>query len=93
MHPHFIIGGLLHGTAIAVLAFFVLFAASKAEGLIKLLGMVLGIWVLVLALLAVAVSFTGPLFGFPPVDRMHPGWMHEWQQSSQPVPAPSPPKK
>ena len=39
---HMMIAGIvLHGTVLGVLAFFILFAASKADGFVKLLGNIL----------------------------------------------------
>ncbi len=49
MHPFALVGGLLHATALAVLAFFVWFAAARATGWLKLFGKVLGMWLVVLA--------------------------------------------
>ena len=66
MHPMFIFGVLLHVTLLAVVAFFVLFAAQKAEGLVKLLGNVVGVWLLVLAALAILAGATAPMFGGRP---------------------------
>ena len=66
MHPMLIMGVLLHATLFAVLAFFVLFAAQKAEGLVKLLGNVVGVWLLVLAIVAVLACATAPMFGGRP---------------------------
>ena len=52
MHPFLIVGGLLHATALAVVGFFVLFAASKAGGVVRTIGNVLGVWLFVIAALA-----------------------------------------
>ena len=73
--------GLIHHATIAlIIAFFVLFAASKAEGLVKLLGTVLGLWVLVLTIVMVAGAVTAPMFGGKPFGMdwhgMHDHWMH-----------------
>jgi hypothetical protein len=84
MHPFFLIGAVLHATAIAVLAFFILFSASKAEGLVRTLGYVLGIWVLIIAVLAFVGPAVGPMLGFPMMDHMRHGWMQPGQQPGQP---------
>ncbi len=59
MHPFFLVGALLHATAILVIAFFVWFAASRASGLLRLFGGVLGLWLLVLAVLAIVFGASG----------------------------------
>jgi hypothetical protein len=62
-----------------IIAFFVLFAASKADGLVKLLGTVLGLLLLVFAVLHLALGIMamngGKPFGIDMHD-MHGGWMH-----------------
>lgn len=67
---------LAHATLLAVVAFFVLFAASRAAGWIKALGSALGIWVLIVAgvglICAVAAPFVG---GFLPQHAFGPGMM------------------
>ena len=81
MHMFPILGALLHGTALAVLSFFVLFAASKADGRIKSFGVILGTWLAILALIAViGLSFmprTGPYggMGYGMMQGSGPGWM------------------
>jgi hypothetical protein len=54
MHMMFMLHPLIHVLMVAVLAFFVLFAASKAEGFVSLLGTVLG-WVILLGAAAMLV--------------------------------------
>ncbi len=66
MHPMMIAGVLLHVTLLAVVAFFVLYAAQKAQGLVKLLGNVVGVWLLLLVVLAIAAAATAPMFGGRP---------------------------
>jgi hypothetical protein len=66
MHPMIIVGVLLHVTFFVVVAFFVLFAAQKAQGLVKLLGNVVGVWLLALAALAILATATAPMFGGRP---------------------------
>ncbi len=66
MHPMMIVGVLLHVTLLAVVAFFVLFAAQKAQGLVKLLGNGVGVWLLALAALALLAAVTAPMFGGRP---------------------------
>ncbi|MBI3440190.1 MAG: hypothetical protein HY054_16320 [Proteobacteria bacterium] len=61
--PMFLVGMILHLTLILVLSFFVLFAAQKATGLVKLLGNVVGVWLLVLAILIIVAHATAPMFG------------------------------
>jgi hypothetical protein len=77
MHPFFLVGAVLHATAIAVIAFFVLFTASKTEGLLRIFGHILGIWLVVLAVLAIVGALLGPMLGLPMMDHMHHGWMQQ----------------
>ena len=66
MHSMMLVGVVLHVTLFLTLAFFVLFAAQKAEGLVKLLGNVVGVWLLILALLVIVAGVTAPMFGGRP---------------------------
>ncbi len=70
----FLVGLILHVTLLLTISFFVLFAAQRATGLVKLLGNIVGIWLLVLAVLIVVGCVTAPLFGgrvfgMTPMDR------------------------
>jgi hypothetical protein len=73
MHSLFIFGVLLHATALAVIGFFVLFAAERATGRVNSIGKLLGLWLFVLAALAliggIAAIATGRLPG-------HGMWAH-----------------
>jgi hypothetical protein len=69
----FVVAGLLHATLLAVIGFFVLFAASKATGAVKRIGEVLGIWLYILAVLAIIAS---SVWG-PAMWRAHGGY-HAW---------------
>jgi hypothetical protein len=82
-----------HVVLLLILAFFVLFAASKADGFVKLLGMLLGYGLLLVAILVVVGCVTRPMFGGKPFGMdMHGGWMHHgWMHADQPpVPATAP---
>lgn len=79
-----IIGAILHATAFAVLGFFVLFAARKAEGWLRGLGNLVGAWLYLLTVLAVACAVIlpvagGRLFGITMPDHMGSMWMRHWQ--------------
>ena len=79
-----IIGAILHATAFAVLGFFVLFAASKVEGWLSALGRIIGAWLYLLAVLAIACAIMMPitggrLFGMAMPGHMGPMWMLHWQ--------------
>ena len=91
MHHVFILAGLLHATVLAVIGFFVLFAASRSDGLLKLVGNVLGIWLFVVAVLAIVGGVLGgPLHGGGPMGwRMMGGHRPPWMQSGQPAAAPA----
>jgi hypothetical protein len=87
MHMHFIVGAVLHATAIAVLGFFVLFAASKASGIVKLAGTLLGWWLWILAVLAIVCAVVCPNMGDKP-------WMgHMGMRGSPPPDAMAAPAK
>jgi hypothetical protein len=76
MHPHFfLIGAILHATLVAVIAFFILYAAGKASGFTKTLGSVLGIWVLIIAAVILAGGVTAAVNGGKPFG-MEPMWGH-----------------
>jgi hypothetical protein len=63
MHPFMIVGGLLHATALAVVAFFVWFTATRAKGWLMLAGKVLGAWLILLALCGVVLAIFAPGMG------------------------------
>lgn len=72
---HGLLFGLAHATIIAIVGFFVLFAASKASGLLKLIGNLLGLWLFVLAALAIVASVVWGghgMMGFDHGWKMHP---------------------
>lgn len=75
MHPMMVVGVVLHVTLFVVLAFFVLFAAQKAMGMVKLLGNVVGVWLLLLAILVVLACATAPMFGGRPFGMPMGGHM------------------
>jgi hypothetical protein len=98
MHPFFF-GAIHHVLVVAVVAFFVLFAASKADGFVKILGNVLGYLLLILAVLwivwaATAPTFGGRVFGAPFMGDMHQGmgWGYHMQGPPPAQPAPPPGK-
>jgi len=86
---HFLIA---HVTVLLIVAFFILFAASKTEGLVALFGRILGIWVVLVAILHI-VGFFAPgmmgMKGFSP-GAMHDHWMHHWGQPEGAAPAATP---
>jgi hypothetical protein len=55
-----IVGGLLHATALAVLAFFVWFVATRASGWLRLAGKILGAWLAFLALVSIVFAIFAP---------------------------------
>ena len=69
MHGFFILGGLMHATVLAVIAFFVLFAASRSTGLLKTIGNVLGAWLFIAAAGGLVCAV---VFGFS--GASHPGY-------------------
>jgi hypothetical protein len=93
MMIHFLV---VHVTLLLILAFFILFAASRADGLLKLFGGALGLWVVIIAVLHV-VAFCMP--GMMGMKGMHDGmmhgpWAHHWGSeapAAAPAPAPATP--
>jgi len=74
MHP-FLMMAVGHIIVVAVLAFFVLFAAGKADGFVKLLGNVLGWLLLILAVLMIVATVAAPFMGWHKGgDWHHPMW-------------------
>ena len=69
------LGGLGRATVLAVVGFFVLFTASKSQGLVKRIGNVLGAWLFVLAVLAIVGSIFLGAMGRGFMGPHHP-WMH-----------------
>lgn len=92
---HFLV---VHVTVLLVLAFFILFAASKAEGLVALLGNVLGVWVIIVAVLHIVAYFLPGTFGMREGmmhggGMMHGRWMHQWSDEAQPQASPTTPSQ
>ena len=91
MHP-ILFFAIHHAIVLAIVAFFVLFAASKAAGFVKLLGNVLGYLLLVVAVLWIVCAATAPMFGghpfgFSMMEKMHPGMAPAWDHAPPPPPA------
>lgn len=87
MMMHFM---LIHVTILLILAFFILFAASKADGFVRLLGYVLGGWLVLAAVLHVAAPFVPGMSGMHE-GMMHGHWMHRWDDKEPlPTQVPSP---
>jgi len=84
MHMEMLMHGILHATAAGVLGFFVLFAAGKAEGIVKFVGTVLGWWLWIVAVLSIVCIFVCPRDGH---WGMHGDWMHSMNDSKQAAPA------
>ena len=78
---HMFVDVVLHATVLAIMGYALLWSASKVEGVVALIGKVLGVWVFLLAILSVVAVATMPMFGGKPfgIDMTHghdPGWMH-----------------
>jgi len=80
----FAIAAVLHTLVIAVLAFFVLFAASKADGFVRLLGNVLGWILLIAAVLGLAVGIVHVVSGKPMMDDGQ-RWMMHFDRGQPPM--------
>src|SRR5215472_3206759 len=86
----FAIAAVLHTLIVAVLAFFVLFAASKADGFVRLLGNVLGWILLIAALLGLVFGIVHVMTGKGPMMEGGPHWMMHWEHGGPP-PSATPP--
>ena len=94
MHSFFIFGAVLHATALAVVSFFVFFTAEKTEGRLASFGRILGVWLLVLALIALVAAAVmlvsgGPTpggYGYHMMGGGNWGWMHGTGQPPSPAP-------
>jgi hypothetical protein len=83
MAAFLVFGAVLYATMLAVVAFFVLFAAARAEGRIRTFGNVLGVWVLVLAglvlICAALAPFVAGRYGPGMIGGAWYGRMHDWR--------------
>jgi hypothetical protein len=85
-------GVVVHVTLLLIVAYFILYTASKAGGLVGVIGKLLSLWVFALAVLVV-ICMTGPgeRCGFMDMMKGHMGnWMHGPEQPAEPAPAPTP---
>jgi hypothetical protein len=77
-----LVGIILHVTVLAIIGYFLLFSASKAQGIVALIGRLLGIWVFLLAVLSVLAVAGAPMLSGTPLGaammRAHGGMMHQW---------------
>jgi hypothetical protein len=91
MHMELLAHALLHATVAAVVGFFVLFAAGRADGIVKLVGTILGWWLWIIAVLSIVCVFVCPNMGDKGV-----GWMHDHMgmhaDTMAPAAAPAPAK-
>ncbi|HEX8902242.1 hypothetical protein [Vitreimonas sp.] len=67
----------LVATLLAVLAFFVFDAASRARGRLRFFGNVLGVWLLILIVAALLVLVVAPIFMPVPNAPAHDIWLNE----------------
>jgi predicted acyltransferase len=70
---------LIPATVFVVVGYFVLFASSRAEGILHTFGQVLAIWVFVVALFFPVCGAYVTLSGMCPMEKM----MQEWQAPSE----------
>ena len=97
MHSLLIFGALLHATALAVIGFFVLFAAERSTGRVQTIGKLLGAWLFILAALAlIGSAFAIGSGRFPGGGwmghhrEMMGGYPRGWTPPGAPVTAPAP---
>ena len=82
---------IMHVAMILIVAFFIFFAAQKADGLVSLFGNLLGALLLLGAALHIAAMFMPGFMGMKP-GTMHEGmmrdhWMHHMDGGTAPAPA------
>ena len=80
---HLLVGIVLHVTVLAIIGYLLLFTASKADGIVALIGRILGLWVFILAVLSVVAVMVMPKSAEGPYGMMHgrgTGWMHRWDR-------------
>ncbi|HKD21515.1 MAG TPA: hypothetical protein VKB71_05855 [Rhizomicrobium sp.] len=85
---HFLI---LHVTVLLIVAFFVLFAASKADGIVRLFGNILGLWLVLVAVLHIVGFFVPGALGMKGMHEgmMHDHWMHHMGDTAAPAATPA----
>lgn len=92
---HMLVGVVLHVTVLAIVGYFLLFSASKAQGIVALIGRLLGLWVFLLAILSVLAVVGAPMLSGTPLGdemmRAHGGLMHRWDRGSEQNGAPAQP--
>ncbi len=82
---HMLVGIVLHVTVLAIIGYLLLWTASKADGLVALIGRLLGLWVFILAILSIVAVVAMPKGADTPygMGMMHGpgmGWMHHWDR-------------
>ena len=90
MHMDMLVHAVMHATVAGVIGFFVLFAAGKADGIVKLVGTILGWWLWIVAVLSIVCVFVCPNMGDKGI-----GWMHDrlgMHSDTAPAPAAAPVK-
>ena len=92
MHAVFLFGAIAYATLLAVVAFFVFFAAERAAGKLKTFGRALAVWICLLALIAALGAAVSPWLGvragsYGPgmMGGRYPGWMHQGPQLPPPA--------
>jgi hypothetical protein len=82
---HMVFHAVLHFTVLAIIGYLLLYTASKADGIVALIGRLLGLWVFILAILAVVAGVA--MSGGKGWEGMHGhgmGWMHHWDREGPP---------
>jgi hypothetical protein len=82
---------------LAIIGYLLLFTASKATGIVALIGRLLGLWVFLLAILSVLAVAGAPMLSGTPLGdalmRAHGGWMHHGDRGEAPDERNTPPSK
>ena len=84
---HIVLHAVLHFTVLAIVGYLLLYTASKASGIVALIGRLLGLWVFFLAILAAVASVAmpgGKGWNGPMMHGHATGWMHRWDREGAP---------
>ena len=87
-----VLHAVLHFTVLAIVGYFLLYTASKADGIVALIGRLLGLWVFILAILSIVAGVA--MHGGKGWEGMHGhgmGWMHRWDHDGAPDQTVTPP--
>ena len=89
MHLFVFFHALMFATFVAVVGFFVLFAAARAAGAVRTIGSVLGWWLIVLAAIGLIGGIVATVTGHGGMGWRRHGWGAEAPATAAPPTAPA----